>query len=227
VENGWSVAAEPGDADVIKEAAARYLRAVGESGERDDRPGRLRGAASLLGRALIGDVVSYAAVEGARVAAPVERDMLLEDWVSALAPLVEQGDHLYGDWAHRVPLEVVEQLEGLTGLAEFARRGGRRAGRNVLAWFDAARRLGAARVAAWDSLPCLDRLLRVVQAARRAVEEATITELAKRRTHRRPQRGRASRGTCRRVRDGLRAPHRQLISRFTAARVSTPAYRMP
>ena len=58
MEYGWSVAADPDDTDVMKEAAARYLRAVGESGERDDRPDRLRRAASLLGRALIGDAVS-------------------------------------------------------------------------------------------------------------------------------------------------------------------------
>ena len=142
MENGWSVAADPGDTDVMKEAAARYLRAVGESGERDDRPDRLRRAASLLGRALIGDAVSYAAVEGARVAAPAEREKLLEDWVSALAPLAQKDHHYYGDWAHRLLLEVVEQLEGLPGLAKLARGGGQRAGRTFLAWFDAARRQG-------------------------------------------------------------------------------------
>ncbi len=223
IENGWSVAVEPGDTDVMKEAAARYLRAVGESGQRDDRPDRLRRAASLLGRALMGDSVSYAAVEGARVAAPAERTMLLEDWVSALAPLVETDDHYYGDWAHRLLLEVVEQLEGLPGLAKLARSGGPRAGRNFLAWFDSAQRqdddamaliaaeeglriLGrtaeraalaervavmthragrfadavTARVEAWNSMPSLDRLLKVVEAARQAdVEEVTISALAK------------------------------------------------
>ncbi len=223
MEYGWSVAADPDDTDVMKEAAARYLRAVGESGERDDRPDRLRRAASLLGRALIGDAVSYAAVEGARVAAPAERERLLEDWVSALAPLAQKDDHYYGDWAHRLLLEVVEQLEGLPGLAKLARGGGQRAGRTFLAWFDAARRQGddpmaliageeglrslrfgaeraalaermalmadgaeqfenavAARVEAWDSVPSLDRLLKVVRAARRAeVEKETISELAK------------------------------------------------
>ena len=223
MENGWSVAADPGDTDVMKEAAARYLRAVGESGERDDRPDRLRRAASLLGRALVGDAVSYAAVEGARVAAPAEREKLLEDWVLALAPLAQKDNHYDGDWAHRLLLEVVEQLEGLPGLAKLARGGGQRAGRTFLAWFDAARRQGddpmaliageeglrsltfsaeratlaermavmadgaeqfedavAARVEAWDSVPSLDRLLKVVKAARRAdVEKETITELAK------------------------------------------------
>ena len=225
IENGWSVATEPSETDVMREAAARYLRAVGECGKREDRPDRLRRAASLLGRALLGNGVSYAAVEGARAAAPAAREMLLEDWVSALAPLVERDDPYYGDWAHRLLLEVVEQLEGLPGLAQLARRGGRRAGRNFVAWFDAARRQGddataliageeglrslrrsaeraalaervammahaagrledavVARVEAWDSLPSLDRLLKIVEAARRAeVEEATITELAKRR----------------------------------------------
>ena len=223
MEYGWSVAADPDDTDVMKEAAARYLRAVGESDERDDRPDRLRRAASLLGRALIGDAVSYAAVEGARVAAPAEREKLLEDWVSALAPLAQKDDHYYGDWAHRLLLEVVEQLEGLPGLAKLARGGGQRAGRTFLAWFDAARRQGddpmaliagkeglrslrfgaeraalaermalmadgaeqfedavAARVEAWDSVPSLDRLLKVVRSARRAeVEKETISQLAK------------------------------------------------
>jgi len=223
MENGWSVAAELGDTDVMKEAAARYLRAVGESGEREDRPDRLRRAASLLGRALVGDAVSYAAVESAWVAAPAEAEKLLEDWVSALAPLAQKDDHYYGDWAHRLLLEVVEQLEGLPGLAKLARGGGQRAGRTFLAWFDAARRQGddpmaliageeglrslrfsaeraalaermavmadgaeqfedavAARVEAWDSLPSLDRLLKVVKAARTAeVEKETVSELAK------------------------------------------------
>ena len=225
LENGWSVAAEPGEAAVMKEAAARYLRAVGESGQREDRPDRLRRAATLLSRALVGEDVSYAAVEGARVAAPAEREELLADWVSALMPLVEKQDHYYGDWTHRLLLEVVEQLEGLPGLANLARSGGPRAGRNFLAWFDAARRqddeamaLMAGReglrilrrteeraalaermavmahragrytdaitawVEAWDSAPSLSRLLKIVEEARRAnVEEATITELAKRR----------------------------------------------
>jgi hypothetical protein len=225
LENGWSVAVEPGESAVMKEAAARYLRAVGESGQREDRPDRLRRAATLLGRALVGEDVSYAAVEGARVAAPAEREKLLQDWVSALMPLVEKQDHYYGDWAHRLLLEVVEQLEGLPGLANLARSGGPRAGRNFLAWFDAARRQDdeamalmageeglrilrrteeraalaermavmancagryadtvTARVEAWDSAPSLSRLLKIVEAARRAnVEEATITELAKRR----------------------------------------------
>jgi hypothetical protein len=224
MENGWSVAAEPGDTDVMKEAAARYLRAVGESGQREDRPDRLRRAASLLGWALMGDSVSYAAVEGARVAAPVERGMLLEDWISALAPLVENDHNYGGDWAHHLLLEVVEQEEGLPGLADLARRGGGpRAGRNFLAWFDAARRqddnamaliageeglrilsrtaeraalaermavmahrggrfadVVTARVEAWDSAPSLDRLLKVLEAARQAdVEEVTISALAK------------------------------------------------
>ncbi len=67
-----------------------------------------------LGRFLAA-IVSFAAVEGARVAAPAGRGMLLEDWVSALAPLVENDDHYYGG-------------------------GGPRAGRNFLTWFDAARR---------------------------------------------------------------------------------------
>jgi hypothetical protein len=225
LENGWSVAAEPGETVVMKEAAARYLRAVGESGQREDRPDRLRRAATLLGRALVGEDVSYAAVEGARVAAPAEREELLADWVSALMPLVEKQDHYYGDWTHRLLLEVVEQLEGLPGLANLARSGGPRAGRNFLAWFDAARRQDdeaialmaggeglrilrrteeraalaermavmahragrytdavTAWVEAWDSAPSLSRLLKIVEAARRAnVEEATITELAKRR----------------------------------------------
>jgi hypothetical protein len=126
LENGWSVAAEPGETVVMKEAAARYLRAVGESGQREDRPDRLRRAATLLGRALVGEDVSYAAVEGARVAAPAEREELLADWVSALMPLVEKQDHYYGDWTHRLLLEVVEQLEGLPGLANLARSGGQR-----------------------------------------------------------------------------------------------------
>jgi len=78
MENGWSIAAEPADTDVMKEAAARYLRAVGESGQREDRPDRLRRAVSLLGRALMGESVSYAAVEGAGWAAPAERGMLRE-----------------------------------------------------------------------------------------------------------------------------------------------------
>jgi len=147
----------------------------------------------------------------------------VRDWVSALTPLVENDDHYYGDWAHRLLLEVVEQLEGLPGLANLARGGGRRAGKNFLAWFDAARRQDddamaliaaedglrvlsrtaeraalaermavmahragrfadtvTARVEAWDSIPSLDRLLRVVEAARRAdVEEVTISALAK------------------------------------------------
>ncbi|MGH3610203.1 MAG: hypothetical protein ACRDRD_19265, partial [Pseudonocardiaceae bacterium] len=142
--------------------------------------------------------------------------------VSALAPLVDRDDRDYGEWAHRLLLEVIEQLEGVPGLAELARSGGRRAGKNFLAWFDAACRQGddamalaageeglrslqrsaeraalaermavtahdaarlqdavAARVEAWDSLPSLDRLLKVVDAARRAdVEEATIAKLA-------------------------------------------------
>jgi hypothetical protein len=125
MENGWSVAADPGDTDVMREAAARYQRAVGECGQREDRPDRLRRAVSLLCRALMGDSVSFAAAEGARVAAPAEREKLLEDWVSALAPLVEKDDHYYGDRAHRLLLEVVEQLEGLPGLAKLARSGGR------------------------------------------------------------------------------------------------------
>ncbi len=223
LENGWSVAAEPGDADVVKEAAAQYLRAVGESGQREDRPERLRRAASLLGRALMGDSVSYAAVEGARSAAPADRGTLLEDWISALGPLVENDHHYYGDWAHRLLLEVIEQLEGLPGLANLARGGGQRAGRNFLAWFDAARRQDddatalvageeglrilsrtaeraalaermavmahsagrfadtvTARVEAWNSVPSLERLLKVVEAARQAeVEEVTISTLAK------------------------------------------------
>jgi hypothetical protein len=223
IENGWSVATDPGDIDVMKEAAARYLRAVGESGQRDDRPDRLRRAVSMLGRALMGDSASYAAVEGARVAAPAERGMLLKDWISALAPLVENDDHCYGDWAHRLLLEVVEQLEGLPGLADLARGGGRRAGKNFLARFDAARRQDddamaliageeglrilsrtperaalaermavmahragrfgdtvTARVEAWDSVPSLERLRKVVEAARQAdVEEVTISALAK------------------------------------------------
>ena len=223
LENGWSVAAEPGDVDVVKESAAQYLRAVGDSGQREDRPERLRRAASLLGRVLMGDSVSYAAVEGARLAAPADRSMLLEDWVSALAPLVENAHDYYGDWAHRLLLEVVEQLEGLPGLADLARGGGPRAGRNFLAWFDAAQRQHddatalvageeglrilsrtpdraalaermavmahsagryadtvTARVEAWNSVPSLERLLKVVEAARRAdVEEVTISTLAK------------------------------------------------
>jgi hypothetical protein len=224
-ENGWSVAAEPGETAVVKEAAARYLRAVGELGHRGDRPDRLRRAATLLGRALIGEGVSYAAVEGARVVAPAEREMLLEDWASALTPLVEREDHYYGDWAHGLLLEVIERMDGVPGLAQLARAGGRRSGRNFLAWFDAARRQNddvaalmagedglrslqpsveraalaervavmahgagrledavVARVEAWESMPSLSRLLNIVTAARRAnVEEATITELAKRR----------------------------------------------
>jgi hypothetical protein len=148
IGNGWSVASETGDADVMKEAAARYLRTVGESGERGDRPARLRGAASLLGRALLGHGVSYAAVEGSRAAPPAKRELLLEDWVAALAPLVEQDDAYWGDWAHRLLLEIVKELRGLPGLAELARRGGRRTGRNFLAWFDAARRDGNDAVAA-------------------------------------------------------------------------------
>lgn len=158
VGNGWSVASEPGDTDVMKEAAVRYLRAVGESGERGDRPERLQGAASLLGRALLGDGVSYAAVEGSRVAPPVERELLLEDWVSALAPLVEQDDAYWGEWAHRLLLEIVKELRGVPGLAELARGGGRRAGKNYLAWFDAARRDGndaAAAVAGQEGLGSL------------------------------------------------------------------------
>ena len=87
----------------------------------------------------MGDSVSYAAVEGARLAAPADRGTLLEDWVSALAPPVENDHDYYGDWAHRLLLEVVEQLEGLPGLADLAHGGGQRAGRNFLAWFDAAR----------------------------------------------------------------------------------------
>jgi hypothetical protein len=127
--NGWSVVCEPGDTDVMKEAASRYLRAVGKFGERGDRPERLRRAASLLGRALVGDGVSYAAAEGSRVAAPAERELLLEDWVSGLATLVEKDDRSWGDWAHLLLLEIVEELRGLPGLAQLARGGGRRARR--------------------------------------------------------------------------------------------------
>ena len=72
-------------------AAARYMRAVGESGQREDRPDRLRRAVSLLGRALMSDSVSYAAVEGARMEAPADRGMLLEDWISALASTGREG----------------------------------------------------------------------------------------------------------------------------------------
>ena len=118
---------------------------------------------------------------------------------------------------------MVEQLEGLPGLADLARGGGPRAGRNFLAWFDAAWRQHddvtalvageeglrilsrtaeraalaermavmahsagrfadtvTARVEAWNSVPSLERLLKVVEAARRAdVEEVTISTLAK------------------------------------------------
>jgi hypothetical protein len=139
-DNGWSVAAGPGDADVMREAAARYLRAVGESGERGDRPDRLRRAVSLAAEVLDGDAVPYADVEGARTTPPAGREALLADWVSALGPLVDRDGHQRGSWAHRLLLEVVEQLEGLPGLAELARRGGPGAGRTFLAWFDAARR---------------------------------------------------------------------------------------
>ena len=175
-ENGWSVASEPGDTDVMREAAARYLRAVGESGERGDRPERLRRAASLLGRALLGDGVSYAAVEGARVAVPAERELLLEDWVSGLAPLVEKDDLYWGDWAHRFLLEIVEELRGLPGLAEFARGGGRRAGKNFLAWFDAARRDGDDAVATMAGEEGLRSLKRSGERAALADRMAVMAE---------------------------------------------------
>jgi hypothetical protein len=175
-DNGWSVAGEPGDTDVMKEAAARYLRAVGESGERGDRPGRLRHASSLLGGALRGDGVSYAAVEGARVAAPAARELLLEDWVSALAPQVEKDDPYWGDWAHRLLLEIVEELRGLPGLAELARGGGRRAGRTFLAWFDAARRDGDDALAATAGREGLRSLMRSGERAALAERMAVLAE---------------------------------------------------
>jgi hypothetical protein len=175
-ENGWSIASEPGDTDVLREAAARYLRAVGESGERGDRPERLGRAASLLGRALLADGVSYAAVEGSRVAAPAERELLLEDWVSALAPLVENDDPYRGDWAHRLLLEIVEELQGLPGLAELARGGGRRAGENFLAWFDAARRDGDDAMAAMAGQEGLRSLKRSGERAALAERTAVMAE---------------------------------------------------
>jgi hypothetical protein len=175
-ENGWSVASERSDTDVMKEAAARYLRAVGESGERGDRPERLRRAASLLGRALLGDDVSYAAVEGSRVAAPAERELLLEDWESALAPLVENDEPYRADWAHRLLLEIVEELRGLPGLAELARGGGRQAGKNFLAWFDAARRDGDNGMAAMAGQEGLRSLKRSGERAALAERMAVMAE---------------------------------------------------
>ncbi|MGI8754249.1 MAG: hypothetical protein ACR2MN_18420 [Acidimicrobiales bacterium] len=147
MENGWSVASEPAEAEVTNEAAARYLRAVGETGDRDDRPTRLGQAVELLGSVVMAQDLSLAAVESARVERPDDRELLLEDWVTALAPLAEDAG-LIGDWAHRLLVEVVDALDSLPGLARLARAGGRHAGKTFLAWFDASRRDGDAPMTA-------------------------------------------------------------------------------
>jgi len=151
VDDGWYLTEGPGG-DGLERAAARYMRAVGELGEREGRPARLHSALSLVLGALAGDGVTYAAVEGSRAGAPAGREALLEDWVTALESFPDGDDLSYDEAAHRLLLEVVEQLEGLDGLAGLARRGGRRAGRDFLAWFDAALRQGeeAAAVAAGE-----------------------------------------------------------------------------
>src|SRR6202022_3028886 len=69
-------------------------------------------------------------------------------WVWGVAQRVETDDAYSGDGALPLLLEIVEELRGLPGLAEFARGGGRRAGENFLAWFDAARRDGDDAMAA-------------------------------------------------------------------------------
>jgi hypothetical protein len=143
MENGWSLASDPAEDEVLNEAAVRYLRSIGEACERGERPTRLRQALLLLDSILTTGELSLAAVEGARVETPADRTLLLEDWLAALEPLVEDGRHV-GDRAHRLQLQVVDSLEGSTGLARLARAGGQRAGQTFLAWFDASRRDGDA-----------------------------------------------------------------------------------
>ncbi len=94
----------------------------------------------------------------AALTAPItNRDGVLRDWVSAVTPLAEEN-RASGDWAHRLLLEVVSELDGHAGLGRLVRAGGARVGRVYLAWFDALRNdgdLGPATAAAIEGLGVL------------------------------------------------------------------------
>ena len=137
-EMGWALASDPDEVDALADAAARYLRAVGDVYRSPERPARLGEAVGRVSGALVAaDSVSFAAIEAASDSPVEDRDALAADWEAALAPLTPRRDHL-GEWAHRLYVEVVAAARGPEGVGELARAGGPRAGQIFIAWSDLA-----------------------------------------------------------------------------------------
>src|SRR5207248_3621956 len=128
---GW--ASDPDEVGALTEAAARYLRAVGDLYLSPERPARLGEAVGLVGGALAAaDSVSFAAIEAAADGPVEDRDALAADWEAALAPLAHRRD-VQGEWAHRLYVEVIASTRGPEGVGELARAGGPRAGQLFIA----------------------------------------------------------------------------------------------
>ncbi len=115
---------EPGGATHLSEVKARYLRSLYETTDPDQRPAALLKAIEDL--QYVGEEpVGLPEVIGARRAALPDRENFLDVWIDLLARS-QAEPYGFGPDLHRLLFQAVRIHRGTGGLAELARRDGRR-----------------------------------------------------------------------------------------------------
>ena len=115
---------EPVGATDLSEVKARYLRALYETTDPDQRPAALLKAMQDL-QCIDSEPVGLPEVIGARRAALPDRESFLDAWIDLLGRS-QAEPYGFGPEVHRLLFQAVRMHRGTDGLAELARRDGRR-----------------------------------------------------------------------------------------------------
>jgi len=115
---------EPVGATDLSEVKARYLRALYETTDPEERPAALLKAMQDL-QYIDSEPVGLPEVIGARRAALPDRESFLDAWIDLLGR-GQAEQYGFGPEVHRLLFQAVRMHRGTDGLAELARRDGRR-----------------------------------------------------------------------------------------------------